>query len=247
MNIETLKMLKETQQDIYKDFQVLMLFHTNKMEGSTFTQLELTTLISEGIVTGQHEIDDVMQTKNSIELFDYVIDTLNEPLTQFDIRTMNQILMKETSHAKRGFAGQYKLFPNKISGSNTKLAEPHEVENRLEALLSTYKARKMNLIDIATFHLEFETIHPFSDGNGRIGRMIIMKQCLENGVTIPLITDENARLYKMTLDESRKVGIQPLVFELEKAQELFKTSSVNEFINKIEIYHPLRKQNEMKM
>lgn len=125
ISIETLKMMEEIRHDFYYDLKGMFLFHTNKMEGSTFTQLELTTLINENIVTGRHEFDDVMETRNSIELFDYCIKSLDsKPLSKFEIREMHSILKRGTTDERMGFVGKFKPIPNAIRGSEVKLSDP---------------------------------------------------------------------------------------------------------------------------
>lgn len=204
VDVRTFKMMLDTRHDLYYDLKGMFLYHTNKMEGSTFTQLELTTLINENIVTGRHQFDDVIETRNSIELFDYIINGLNEqPLNKFVLREMHSILKKGTSDEKQRFVGRFKPIPNAIRGSNVKLSEPFNVESDLDNLLAVPIE---GLSDIVKFHAQFEQIHPFTDGNGRIGRMLITKQCIECDIAPIIITDENARRYKESLSVAQLTG-----------------------------------------
>ncbi len=236
INIETLKMMEEIRHDFYYDLKGMFLFHTNKMEGSTFTQLELTTLINENIVTGRHEFDDVMETRNSIELFDYCIKSLgSNPLSKFEIREMHSILKRGTRDERMGFVGKFKPIPNAIRGSEVKLSDPWTVENDLDNLLSM----EINTIDdIAKFHMTFEQIHPFTDGNGRIGRMLMMKQCFEAGLTPVFITDDNAGNYKKALETSQITGDVSHVVNIFKAgQNIFKGTEIYNKLIDLDVHY----------
>lgn len=233
INIETLKLLKNSRQDSYKELKGLFLYHTNKIEGSTFTQLQISLLINEGIVQGQHNIDDIMETNNSIELFDLIVDGLGkDKITKIYLRQMHNILKAKTSDEDRGFSGKFKPIPNMISGSKVKLAQPYEVEEKLEGLLS----RKIKSIeDIAIFHKDFEMIHPFTDGNGRIGRMLVFKQCFENDIVPPLILDEHSLEYKKALAESQLTDDNSFIIEsFKEGQEEIKNTDIYAFLKEIE-------------
>lgn len=236
MQISTLKMLRETNQAVYKNLQALILFHSNGIEGSTFTQKELVELIDVGYVSGYHSYNDVVETKNSIDLFNYIVDTLTTPLSHFELHSMHKVLMKNTIlDEKYGFVGDYKKIKNQISGVDLKLAEPHEVHSKIDRLLSVYSGKEMSINDVADFHAEFEKIHPFADGNGRIGRILVLKQCLENNLTYPIITNENAQEYRKALAKAQIGDDTSFLYNtFENAQKKFEESSVNTFISEIE-------------
>lgn len=229
---KTLQTIKINSPSIYNDLKAKFLYHTNKIEGSTFTLPEIETLISENIVSGVHPFDDVIETKNSLELFDYIIENYQEELTAFKIREYHQILKKNTKDAFIGQAGSFKKFPNMLSGRpELKLAEPHEVYEKIIILL---KEKPSTLEEIAKFHATFEKIHPFLDGNGRIGRFILLKQCLQNNMDLIYINSKNVMEYKeaLFLLQMKKQAI-PLIKIFQESQELFKKEfSIFESIRK---------------
>ena len=132
------------------------------------------------MVTGEHSIDDVQETINSLELFDFVINTLNEKLTPMLLREYHSILKKNTTDVNYGFVWVYKKIPNKLRSVYIELAQPYEVAELIEKLLNQ---KIESLYDIVDFHQRFEHIHPFQTGNGRIGRLIILRQCLKITLT----------------------------------------------------------------
>lgn len=151
-------------------------------------------------VEGNHSYDDVIETKNSLQLFDFVIDTLNEKISKKLLLEFHSILKRNTKDDSYGFCGCFKKIPNMILGTDTKVAQPYEVEWKLEELLEWYyKLENVSLNEIAEFHLRFETIHPFQDGNGRIGRFLILKQCIENDIRPILITEDNVNDYRKAI------------------------------------------------
>lgn len=221
----TLQVLKNTSNGIYDDFKAKFLYHTNKIEGSTFSLPEITTLLKDKIVCGGHSWDDVAETKNSLDLFDYIVEDYQSPLTAFKLREYHQLLKQYTTDDEHGFAGVFKKIPNVIiepSGKRIAVAQPHEVPEKMEYLLEKYNERQMTLQDMAEFHLEFETIHPFQDGNGRIGRFLLLKQCLACNQDPICIHSESAQAYRNALQLSRvEKSIEPLVEVLQSAQKNF--------------------------
>lgn len=175
---KTLLYLKRSKNSLYEKMKSIFLFHSNKIEGSTFSVEQLDLLISENKVSGTHDLDDVIETKNSIDLFDYIVDTAEVKLSLFSLREYHALLKKDTLDEKYKFAGQFKRILNELKNLNLKLAQPHEVEELLTILLEEHPGEKMGVEDIADFHKKFELIHPFNDGNGRIGRFIMIKQCI---------------------------------------------------------------------
>lgn len=198
--IETIQSLKNTPNSIYFDLKYKFNYHSNKIEGSTFSLENILNLMQYDKVEGDHSFDDVMETKNSLELFDFVIDTLGEKISKTLLFEFHSILKKNTKDDYYGFKGCYKKIPNMILGTNTKVAQPYEVETLIDNLIKWYY--DLNLVtikEIAEFHMKFETIHPFQDGNGRIGRFIILKQCIENTIDPILITEDNISEYRKSI------------------------------------------------
>lgn len=201
--------IKNSLNDILKyDF----IYHSNKIEGSTFTTEALQMLIENNVVTGTHTLDDVKETVNSFYTFDLVIENLNKPLTLEMLKEWHSSLMYRTRLYDLGLAGIFKKYANRILGADFETAKPWEVEDKLNYLINPYNSLENKTIeDIAKFHLEFEKIHPFQDGNGRIGRFIFLKQLLENNLPLKYMNGESASEYKRALAESSMENIEPLV------------------------------------
>ena len=219
ISINTMQKLSKIKNSVYDDIKIEYLYHSNKLEGSTFDIHQLNVLLEENMIVGEHSVDDVQETINSLELFDFVVETLNKKLTDRLLREYHSILKKNTSDANYGFVGIYKKIPNKLRNVDIKLAEPYEVEGLIKNLLD----RKIeNINDIADFHQEFEHIHPFQDGNGRIGRFIILRQCLENNVDLIAIDDEYNKQYREALYNAQTIGtLEQLVQVFKKCQKRF--------------------------
>ena len=193
--------LKEIPNSGYENIKVEFLFHSNKLEGSTFTKENLEKYLKENIIEGSHDVDDVFETINSMEVFDFCVDTLGEPLTERLILEFHQLLKKNTKDQARGFVGVWKKIPNVILGVGGKLdlAQPYEVPMKMEALLFEWNNGAQDFEAIMKFHADFEKIHPFQDGNGRIGRFLIFKQCVENQVDLISMDEKYSDEYKQGL------------------------------------------------
>lgn len=217
ISINTMQKLSKIKNSVYDDIKIEYLYHSNKLEGSTFNIEQLNILLEENMVVGEHSINDVQETINSLELFDFVIETLNEKLTDRLLREFHSILKKNTSDENYGFVGVYKKIPNKLRNVDIELAEPHEVAELIGKLLDK---KIETLEDIADFHQKFEHIHPFQDGNGRIGRFIILRQCLENNIDLITIDNEYNKEYREALYKAQITGnLEELVIIFEKCQE----------------------------
>ena len=202
--VDNIKKLKIVPNSAYYDFKYKFNYHSNKIEGSTFTLENILNLMQYDKVEGNHSFDDVIETKNSLELFDFVIDTLGEKISKTLLLEFHSILKKNTKDDAHGFKGCFKKIPNMILGTDTKVAQPYEVEWKLDELITWYYSLdNASLESIAGFHVEFETIHPFQDGNGRIGRFLILKQGLESNIYPSLITEENVMEYRRSLANSK--------------------------------------------
>ena len=180
--LKFLQVLKETK-GIHNSLNEILkydfIYHSNKIEGSTFTTEALQLLFEKNIVKGTHTLDDVQETVNSFYTFNLMIETLDKKLTLDMIKEWHGSLMYRTSLYDMGLAGVLKKYQNKILGTDFDTASPWEVEDKLNELINIFNSiKKVTLEDIARFHLKFEIIHPFQDGNGRIGRFIYLKQLL---------------------------------------------------------------------
>lgn len=181
--------------NIYHNTQIIFSYNTNRIEGSKLTKDE-TRYIFETNTTPEksNNIDDIIETINHFALFDYMLDHYDEDLSEEMIKKFHKILKSGTSDFRKDWfmVGEYKTLPNEVSGRDT--THPKEVEIDMKKLLSKYKDKKEKTIyDIIEFHYYFERIHPFQDGNGRVGRIIMFKECLKNEV-IPFIIDDNHKL-----------------------------------------------------
>ena len=183
---------------IYHRTQIDLTYNSNYIEGSRLTK-EQTRYIFEtntlGITIENTRIDDIMETVNHFRCIDFVIDHATDKITEPFIKQLHQILKSNTSDSQKPWfmVGDYKRLPNEVGGEETVL--PKEVHAHMKALLADYNAlKKAELDDIIDFHVRFERIHPFQDGNGRVGRLLLFWQCLQNGI-VPFIITEDLRLY----------------------------------------------------
>ena len=231
---EQIKYAKQIDSPYYNEIKIEFLFHSNKLEGSTFDEEQLISLITENKVQGEHSIDDVQETINSIKLFDFVVDTLEEDLTPRLLKEFNSLLKQNTKQEEYGLVGVFKKIPNKLLGVDLKTAQPHEVEEKIKGLLNS----KINSVDdVANFHQEFEHIHPFQDGNGRIGRFLMLRQCILNNIDLIAVDNEFEKEYKENLYIAQtQNNLKPLVDTFYKCQERLdnKLKDVKDFFEEVE-------------
>ena len=148
-----------------------------------------------GVEKGTINIDDVVETANHFNCVDYIIDNAQKPLTESMIKEFHFILKNGTSDSRKEWfnVGEYKKMPNEVGGAET--CQPENVKTEMKKLLSTYNTIENKTFEqILEFHKNFESIHPFQDGNGRIGRLIMFKECLANNI-VPFIIDEEHKLF----------------------------------------------------
>ena len=183
---------------IYHRTQIDLTYNSNHIEGSRLTK-EQTRYIFEtntlGITTENTRIDDIMETVNHFRCIDYIIDHATDRLTETHLKQLHSILKTNTSDSQKlWFAvGDYKRLANEVGGEET--SQPKEVHKHMRTLLAEYNGiEKVELTDILDFHVQFERIHPFQDGNGRVGRLVMFWQCLQAGI-VPFIITEDLRLF----------------------------------------------------
>lgn len=183
---------------IYHKVQIELTYNTNHIEGSRLTH-EQTRYIFEtatiGVTDGSVSVDDIIETVNHFRCIDYIIDTARRPLTERYIKTLHGMLKSGTEDSRRDWfaVGEYKRLPNEVGGVNTSL--PEQVQSDIASLLSKYKeVPDKRLDDLLGFHVRFERIHPFQDGNGRVGRLLLFKECLNHGI-VPFIITDDMKLY----------------------------------------------------
>ena len=184
---------------IYHRVQIDLTYNSNHIEGSRLSR-EQTRFIFEtntiGIEKQAVNVDDVVETANHFRCIDMVIDDANRVLSQSMMKRLHEILKSGTSDSRQDWfaVGEYKKLPNEVGGQET--AAPEDVENRMRALLNAYNAKtRKTLRDLLDFHVQFESIHPFQDGNGRVGRLILFKECLKNNIVPFIITDDLKMFY----------------------------------------------------
>lgn len=183
---------------IYHKTQIELTYNSNHIEGSTLTH-DQTRYIFEtntiGVNKGIINVDDVVETANHFKCVDYVIDNAMKSLSESMIKELHFILKNGTSDSRKQWfkVGDYKKLPNEVGGEETCL--PENVKFEMKKLLTSYNnTPKKTFEQILEFHKAFESIHPFQDGNGRVGRLIMFKECLANNI-VPFIIDEDHKLY----------------------------------------------------
>lgn len=218
--IDALLETKDFKNSLYSILKHSFLYHSNKIEGSTFTTEALALLLDKNVVTGKHTLDDVQETVNSSYVFDRIVETLGKKIEDQFLKDLHARLMFNTTMHQRGYAGVYKTIPNMIIGTKVKIAQPFEVQSRLDELLEWYYSLdKITLSDIASFHYKFEIIHPFQDGNGRIGRFLMLKQMLENNLPIKIVSWDSEDLYRESLNLCDLDNQEPLSKYLETLED----------------------------
>ena len=183
---------------IYHKTQIDLTYNSNHMEGSRLTY-DQTRYIFEtntiGVGSEVLNVDDVIETVNHFRCVDMVIDHAKAALTEKFIKELHLTLKSGTSDSRKDWfaVGNYKKLPNEVGGRDTAL--PEEVAGKMKALLAAYNTKKeKTLEDILDFHVKFERIHPFQDGNGRVGRLIMFKECLKYKI-VPFIIEDNLKMF----------------------------------------------------
>ena len=187
-----------TKGGIYHKVQIELTYNSNHMEGSRLTH-DQTRYIYEtntiGVEAGTVNVDDIVETANHFRCIDLVIDSAGQMLSEPFIKTLHRTLKSGTSDSRKDWfaVGDYKKIPNEVGGRDT--TAPEEVPTEMKQLLASYNRKPdKTLEDLIAFHVAFESIHPFQDGNGRVGRLILFKECLKNGI-VPFIIDADLKLF----------------------------------------------------
>ena len=183
---------------IYHKTQIELTYNSNHMEGSRLTHDQTRYIFETNTIGMENEIinvDDVIETANHFRCVDLIIDNAKAVLTEKFIRELHLVLKNGTADSRKEWfaVGEYKTLPNEVGGMETAL--PEEVPDKMKALLAAYNAKEViTLEDILEFHVKFERIHPFQDGNGRVGRLIMFKECLKHNI-VPFIIEDRLKLY----------------------------------------------------
>ena len=183
---------------IYHKVQIELTYNSNHIEGSRLTH-DQTRYIFEtntiGVTNDNVNVDDIVETSNHFSCIDLVIENATNILTEGFIKELHRVLKNGTSDSRQSWfaVGDYKKLPNEVGGRDTTL--PEDVSAEMKSLMASYNAEKKKTFeDILDFHYRFERIHPFQDGNGRVGRLILFKECLRNNI-VPFIIDEELKMF----------------------------------------------------
>ena len=195
--------------NIYHFSEVVFAYNSNKIEGGKLTEDETEEIFSTNSFLPKTDdaikLDDLIEMKNHFRLFDYMLDNIDAKLSKENIIEMNKILKRGTSDEDnpRYNVGGFKIVPNKIGLINViDKSSQKDVDSDMTILLDWYNSlSNVSLEDIIEFHVRFERIHPFGDGNGRVGRMIMFKECLNNNIVPFIILDKDKPFYMRGLKE----------------------------------------------
>ena len=179
---------------VYKMIQCDFAYNSNHMEGSRLTPEQTRMVFGRKTISGDNmAFDDIWEARNHFEAFDEILELSDEPIDADMLFSLHRVLKSGTSQASNPMysIGEYKKYENVIGHLDLPTTPPELVADEIDNLLSNYEARSPHTLDdILEFHVAFEKIHPFSDGNGRIGRLLMFKECLRNDITPFIITDD---------------------------------------------------------
>lgn len=183
---------------IYHKTQIDLTYNSNHMEGSRLTHDQTRYIFETNTIGVENEslnVDDVIETANHFRCIDMIIDNAKSGLTEKFIKELHLILKNGTSDSRKDWfaVGDYKKLPNEVGGMET--AAPEDVSEKMKTLLSEYNQKEEKTFeDILDFHVKFEKIHPFQDGNGRVGRLIMFKECLKYNI-VPFIIEDDLKMF----------------------------------------------------
>ena len=232
--IERLKEERDTKYSwgIYYWTQIQFAYNSNRIEGSKISENQTEILFdSRKIIFDKTkgeavlEVDDIIESLNHFKAFDYILDNFNEKLSHFYIKELHRILKRNTKSEDSILSpvGEYKRVDNTIALVETSPWE--RTVDDMDQLLYGYNyisdKRMINLEEIVRFHVQYETIHPFADGNGRTGRLIMFKECFKNGILPFVIRDEVSTKYKKSLDDYRAGNKEKLLNIIKNEQEIY--------------------------
>ena len=183
---------------IYHKIQIDLTYNSNRIEGSRISHDQTRYIFETNTISfenGAVNVDDIIETTNHFRCIDMIIDEVNAPLTEKFIKRLHSALKTGTGDSRKDWfaVGEYKKLPNEVGGNDTTL--PEKVGGEMKALLADYNGKeKIMLEDIIDFHVRFERIHPFQDGNGRVGRLVLFKECLKHNI-VPFIIEDDLKLF----------------------------------------------------
>ena len=183
---------------LYHNLQIKFAYNSNHIEGSTLTEDQTRHIFETNSFFAENEtvkVKDVIETLNHFKCFDFIIEHTNEKLSEKYIKKLHFLLKSNTSDSQIEWfkVGEYKQKPNTVGGNRT--VSPKQVEAKMKKLLENYNSQtEITVEKIIDFHYEFEKIHPFQDGNGRVGRLIMFKECLKNNI-VPFILEDKYKMF----------------------------------------------------
>jgi Fic family protein len=191
---------------LYHQTQIQLAYNSNRIEGSKLSEAQTRAIFETNTLsldpTETANVDDIIETVNHFSCFDYMLDSAEKDLSEGMIKEFHRLLKSNTSDSRRDWfkVGDYKSRPNVVGGRET--TAPAKVPASMAALLRAYHQKSPpDFAIIIDFHYHFERIHPFQDGNGRVGRLIIFKECLKHGIIPPIIEDDHKLFYHRGLKE----------------------------------------------
>ena len=211
------KILKQLRQErkmqykggIYHLTQIELAYNSNRIEGSQLSKEHTRSLFETQTITASKDelirADDVIEARNHFRAFDYILENADLELTEVIIKELHKILKQGTSDADLSWfrVGEYKAMENIVGGHDT--TPPEQVADAINALLGSYNVPGQRMLaDVIDFHVRFERIHPFQDGNGRVGRLIMFKECLKNNIVPFIIDNQHKDFYYRGLDQYDK-------------------------------------------
>lgn len=198
--LERLKMEKESKLSggIYHRIQIELTYNSNHMEGSRLTHDQTRYIFDTNTLSIESKsvnADDIVETMNHFRCIDFIIDSAKKVITEEFIKEIHYMLKNGTTDSRKSWfvVGDYKKLPNEVGGMET--TSPENVSEEIKKLLKEYNTKSdKTLEDLLDFHYEFERIHPFQDGNGRVGRLLLFKECLKYDI-VPFIIEDDLKLY----------------------------------------------------
>lgn len=194
---------------IYHITQIDLTYNSNRIEGSQLSKEHTRSLFETQTISASKDelirADDVIEARNHFRAFDYILKNADQDLTEDNIKEIHKILKQGTSDSDLNWfnVGEYKALENTVGGHDT--TPPNQVSNEIKVLLAGYnEPGQRTITDIIDFHVRFEQIHPFQDGNGRVGRLIMFKECLKNNIVPFIIDNEHKNFYYRGLDKYDK-------------------------------------------
>ena len=213
------EMEKQDRSGIYGFTQIEMCYHSNRIEGSKLSKDQTLSIFKAGTITAKGTIrsKDVEETIGHFAMFNYMLQTIEEPLTQELIKAFHYKLKSSVweDFANGYTVGDYKKRENVVG--NIQTAKPNEVEEKMKELFDWYNSQEKTLDTLSEFHIRYERIHPFQDGNGRTGRILLFRECLVNNIAPFLIQDENKLEYFQALKE-QSVELMSAFFKKEQTE-----------------------------